>query len=276
MVFITGWNEWIAGNWESDMWMEDMRHRYLAEDYEGVTFVDNFDINNSRDIEPMKDGYGDNYFMQMVDFIRRYKGTDARVNVGSNTTVDIQGAWSQWDSVTAVYRDQTGETGARDTGVYGQYSLVDANNYISAAASNDIATMKVTRDSENFYFYVDCVGDITVTNDSHMVLFIKSGLEATSSWKGYDYLFESHSSSLKRCGRDGIWEAVSSVELRLEGNQLMLKIPAASLGYTSTDLVDLQFKWADSWISDNGLWSFYTDGECAPYGRFNYVFSNRK
>ena len=39
-----------------------------------VMFVDEFDQEHSRDIEPMKGGHGDNYYYQMVDYIRRYKG----------------------------------------------------------------------------------------------------------------------------------------------------------------------------------------------------------
>ena len=39
-----------------------------------VTFVDEFDAEFSRDIEPMKGGHGDNYYYQMIAGIRRFKG----------------------------------------------------------------------------------------------------------------------------------------------------------------------------------------------------------
>ncbi len=49
IVFITSWNEWIA-----------MR-------FEGNRFVDSFNNEKSRDIEPMKGGFGDNYYYQMIE-----------------------------------------------------------------------------------------------------------------------------------------------------------------------------------------------------------------
>src|SRR5271166_2777688 len=39
-----------------------------------VTFVDEFDAEFSRDIEPMKGAHGDNYYYQLVANIRRFKG----------------------------------------------------------------------------------------------------------------------------------------------------------------------------------------------------------
>ena len=48
---VTGWNEWIAG-------------RFKREGLP-VAFVDQFDQEGSRDIEMMKGGHGDNYY---IDF----------------------------------------------------------------------------------------------------------------------------------------------------------------------------------------------------------------
>ncbi len=280
MVFITGWNEWIAGNWESDMWMKDYRDSYLPKNYSGVTFVDNFDINNSRDIEPMKDGYGDNYFMQMVDFIRRYKGTGSRVEVGPYTTVDLAGDWSQWDDVTAVYRDTIQDVGTRDLTIYRAYEKINPQDYRHEGSLNDIQTMKVTRDAEYFYFYAACTEDIVLNEDCQMTLFIRSGKNVANGWNGYDYVVHRNkSSNCSQCGLEcyqaDTWVQVAEVDMHVEGAQLMLRIPAKDLGYVDTAFVDIQFKWADGWTSEQGIWTFYTEGESAPYGRLNYVFSNQ-
>ena len=65
-VFVTNWNEWIAGRFSpANMPLHGTGP---------VTFVDEFDAEFSRDIEPMKGGHGDNYYYQMVANIRRYKG----------------------------------------------------------------------------------------------------------------------------------------------------------------------------------------------------------
>ena len=61
LIFITGWNEWIAGRYKNWQGTEN-------------AFVDQCDKEYSRDIEPMKGGFADNYYYQLVANIRRYKG----------------------------------------------------------------------------------------------------------------------------------------------------------------------------------------------------------
>ena len=63
IVLVTGWNEWIAGYWSG-----------IPE--RPVMFVDAANYEYSRDIEMMRGGYFDNYFMQLVSYVRKYKGTD--------------------------------------------------------------------------------------------------------------------------------------------------------------------------------------------------------
>ncbi len=60
IVLVTGWNEWIAGRWQGT------KERPLL-------FVDCANAEYSRDIEMMRGGYGDSYFLQLVDSVRRYK-----------------------------------------------------------------------------------------------------------------------------------------------------------------------------------------------------------
>ena len=62
-VMVTGWNEWIAGRW--------------GEAGGPLVFVDQFNEEFSRDIEPMKGGHGDNYYYQLVANVRRFKGVAA-------------------------------------------------------------------------------------------------------------------------------------------------------------------------------------------------------
>src|ERR1019366_3973509 len=64
-LFITGWNEWIALRF-------DQHAPFHAPG--PVTFVDEFNGEFSRDIEPVKGGHGDDYYYQMIANIRRYKG----------------------------------------------------------------------------------------------------------------------------------------------------------------------------------------------------------
>ena len=61
IVLVTGWNEWIAG-------------RYRGQPNRPVMFVDCANYEYSRDIEMMRGGYGDNYFLLLRENVRKFKG----------------------------------------------------------------------------------------------------------------------------------------------------------------------------------------------------------
>ena len=95
-IFITGWNEWIAG-----------RHPEFN-GVRGDMFPDTYDQENSRDIEPMKGGHGDNYYYQMVSFIRRFKGVRLPPGAGAPQTIRLDRDFGQWAGVTPEFRDDRG------------------------------------------------------------------------------------------------------------------------------------------------------------------------
>src|SRR5438093_1263384 len=74
-----------------------------------VMFVDTFNQPNSRDIEPMKGGHGDNYYYQMVSNIRRYKGVRKPPAASAPATIRLDGSFRQWDSVRPEFRDDIGD-----------------------------------------------------------------------------------------------------------------------------------------------------------------------
>ena len=59
-VFITGWNEWVAQRFVSSTGNDWFLGQQLP--VGGTYFVDAYSQEFSRDIEPMKGGYGDNYY----------------------------------------------------------------------------------------------------------------------------------------------------------------------------------------------------------------------
>lgn len=115
-----------------------------------------------------------------------------------------------------------------------------------------------------------------------MTLFLRSGTQSQAQWNGYDYIVVLTAgengglqATLKKCSGDWSWTDVAEVSARAEGNRLMVSVPRSALGIGADDLLNIQFKWADNYEAGN-VWSFYTDGDAAPYGRFNYVFSEQK
>lgn len=63
VVTITWWNEWAAQRFEDENG--------------NSLFVDNYNREYSRDIEPMEGGHGDTYYRWMKEYIRRYKAHES-------------------------------------------------------------------------------------------------------------------------------------------------------------------------------------------------------
>ncbi len=61
VVTLTWWNEWTA-------------QRFDVKGLQGPQFVDNYNQEYSRDIEPMEGGHGDQYYQWMKAYISAYKG----------------------------------------------------------------------------------------------------------------------------------------------------------------------------------------------------------
>ena len=271
MIFITGWNEWVA-------------QRQRPTTSVPIFFVDCCDPNTSRDAEPMAGLFGDNYYMQMAEYIRRYKGTAPRVDVGGINKIDIGGGFDQWNdaAVTACYTDYTDDARARS--VYGFGNV----HYKSAAGLNDFASLKAARDNSNLYFYASTVKDIVMTGaGAQMTLFISSGRTDTEKWAGkFDFALnleapEGESAVLSSLRADGSAVRVGTCRMKTVGNEMMIEVPRSALGIAVEDgngLVDVEFKWADSFALDNGklsVWSFYREGDAAPLGRMTYIFSEK-
>ncbi len=264
MVFVTGWNEWVA-------------QRQPVISGQPIVFVDCADYNTSRDSEPMRGYYGDNYYMQLIDYIRKYKGTISRVYVGNDTTVNINGSFDQWSSsaITACYTDYKNDTVDRNTTGFGNIK------YVNTSGRNDIVKAKAAKDASNFYFYVETASTLTpYTDDNWMTLFLSVGNNDNPNWYGYNYAVNigtpknGTTAYLYQSQGGWKWSQVGTVTMKLDGNKLMVAVPRATVGAAGS-LFHLEFKWADNY-KDDDIFSFYTDGDAAPYGRLNYVFSNSK
>ena len=251
IVFVTGFNEWTA-----------MR---LNEQGEPIAFVDNCDEEYSRDVEPSAGQLGDNYYMQQVKYIAKFKGVTAAVRKGAKTTIDLSGSFDQWDSadVTAVYKDYKNDIFDRDSRGFGD------TYYRDTSGRNDIVNARVAEDEQNIYFYVDTADALTTPAESGwMTLFIN-----TNGDTGYDYCINRTAPAKGRTAVEAVkkngYEKAGEADIRYEGDRLMISVPKALLGLGKK--ASFTFKWADNY-EDGDLMSFYTRGDSAPYGRLNWVY----
>jgi hypothetical protein len=264
-VFITGWNEWIAG-----------RFNEFAGYKAPVIFVDEFDEEHSRDIEPMKGGHGDSYYYQLADYIRKYKGSRKPPAAGPERTIKLEGDFLQWDRVAPEYRDEIGDTFHRDHSGYNT-----STRLVNQTGRNDLTVMKVSRDKEYIYFYARTNKPITnYTDPNWMMLFIDIDRNHETGWEGYDYLInhhmkDSHTSVVEYTRSGWNWEPKAEVQYRVKGNELMIAVPRQVLGL-SEGPASFEFKWADNIGQVNTIDDFTLNGDAAPPGRFNYLYTAQK
>ena len=254
-IFVTGWNEWIAGRFKE---FNGVR--------EPVMFVDQFDAEHSRDIEPMRGGHGDNYYYQLADFIRRYKGARALASVRPGA-VQIDGQFNDWTPVTPEFRDTVGDPVRRDA--IGWKTNV---TYRNDTGRNDLVAAKVSFDAQALAFYVRTRDPLTPPGGTNwMVLLLDLDGNATNGWLGYDLLLNrAQPGSIERHAGPGFqWRETGAARWQATGSELELAVGWRELGLDRPP-AGLDFKWTDH-LRLNGDWSDFTlNGDVAPNDRFNY------
>jgi hypothetical protein len=260
VVFITGWNEWIA--------------MQLNKKEGPAVFCDQFNLEFSRDVEMMKGGYGDNYYVQMAAHIRRFKGMVPPPHVSNGKTIDLSGSFAQWDDVTPVYRDRALDTVARDFPGCGD------NHYTVSSGRNDLRILKVARDQETIYFYARADKDITPRTDPNwMWLLIDIQGTGMPDWEGFNFLVNRNASSaletsVEVCTGGWEWKPVGAVTYRVEGRHMHVAVPKQVLGVQGDEFA-VEFKWIDNAQRPGDILDAYLNGDAAPGGRFRYRYDTR-
>ncbi len=269
-LYVNDWNEWTAGKFHP---REGETFPWLGRDSD-FFFVDQYNAEFNRCIHPMKGGYTDNYYMQMAQNIRRYKGARPIPVHRGFQSVEIDGRFSEWKGVSVEYRDTRGDTFHRDA--LGYASI----HYVDTTGRNDIITSKVTVCKENIYFYAETAEALTHhAGNNWMLLLVDADNDTETGWYGYDFLINKHihdqnTTTLKRYdGSDpeNPWVVVSTLDLAYAGSELEIAIPRRSLGLNATQFT-FDFKWADNPSDLNDPISLATSGDTAPNRRFNYRF----
>jgi len=296
-IWITSWNEWIAG------FTHSMRSGWVQ--------CDSFSEEFSRDIEPMKGGFGDNFYYQAIANIRRYKGVPQIPVAGSYTpggqkrVIDIDGSFDQWKEVTPEYQGHDSNTIPRDHDGFGcapktritvpspdfegngtTWHGQDGLRYTNKTGRNGLLCMKVCRDHEYIYFYVRTEKPITPQTDPNwMTLLIRTGNPANHTWNGYDFIINrvspgNNGALLEKNNGGWNWLRAADVKFRVEGNQMHMAVPRSAMFKPSADRneqltsdpVTFDFKWLDNIRLPDDLTVVYSEGDTAPLGRFRFRY----
>lgn len=288
IMFFTGWNEFLMGHFSPGT----LEFYYCG----GVAaqnsmFVDQYNNEFSRDIEPIKGDFGDNYYYYMADFIRRFKGVDNVPVYSRNHNITIDGLFADWNNVSSVYADDKGDAKWRGYDINGGAAGWPAYgntlpNYVNQTGRNDLHISKVTTDGTNLYFYVKALNNLVnyAAGDTGLNLLIRAN--GNTSWEGFHYMVSPTSAttaSLYSCsGTGGLMRISVANDIRIAaaGNAMEVAVPLSSLGISSPNDFNIDFKWVDnvnlSAAGGEGIQQCMRDGDSAPNGRFRYRYVFRR
>ena len=250
IVLVTGWNEWIAGRWQR----KDRADR-------PVMFVDCANAEYSRDIEMMKGGYSDNFYLQMVRNIAAFKGKEATLTEpaleGSGMTYsDLEG-----DAICRDFKDFSGK-----------------GHYSDQSARNDIVNVTVSHDETSVSFRIRTAAPITrhEKGDLTWMNILVSVSDTCEKSFPYDYIIGRHP---RKNGRTSVERVTDSGTIKtghafydVSGKEMIVKVPINDLGLSSENL-RLSFKVSDHVLDQFYIMDYYISGDSAPIGRLSYKYN---
>ena len=256
-VFITSWNEWIAGRFPRTAPFHGVTEQ-------AVNFVDQFNREYSRDIEPMKGGHGDLSYYQMIAMNRKFKGV-RDVEPITPQPITIDGTFEDWNNVFPEFRDTIGDPARRNERGWGKDT-----RYVNDTGNNDLVAAKVSYNEakDTLYFYVRTHEPIAgLDKNNSMLLLIDGDSDSRTGYLGYDVMIARKKIYFYQ---ETHWQESGTVaDEALKGNEWELAVPITALGWQVMPKQFL-FKWADG-IKLNGEWSDFTlHGDVAPNDRYNY------
>ncbi|MEO6916424.1 MAG: hypothetical protein ABI151_12965 [Chitinophagaceae bacterium] len=267
-VFVTGWNEWVAMRF-NDGKSKNMIGKPIKE---GETyFVDLYNEEFSRDAEPVKGAFNDNYYYQLVDNVRKFKGSRAIPVYNKMDRIAVDGSFIDWQKVEGVFLDDRGDVLHRKHPGWGRIK-----EYINNSGRNDIIEAKVTSDPDNIYFYVKTANTLTPWNSPDWMRLLISINGNEKGWEGFGFIVNrmvqsKETTTLESSSGNWAWKKVADIKYRSGEHELELLIPKKTLGLSGNDFT-IDFKWADNSLKAGNVMDFLDKGDAAPNGRFAYRY----
>ena len=272
-LYLNDWNEWTAGKYpigKAPGSEENGPQEFLGRKNNTFFFVDQYNAEFNRTIEPVRGQYTDNYYMQMAENIRRYKGArPIPVNHGF-TPIRLDGNFNDWQGVATKYLDTRYDTFHRDHDGY------SGLHFVNNSGRNDIVESKVAFSATNVFFYVQTSAALTPSTDHNwMLLLIDADCNSKTGWYGYDFIVNynvknsSQTMLMRYSSKEKQWKSVAVIPYSMKGNEMEIAVPRKLLGLMGNKAT-FDFKWADNPQNLKDPISLCTDGDTAPNRRFNY------
>lgn len=260
-LIVGGWNEWIGYKqiWDGEYMLCDAADKEF-----------------SRDIEPMKGGYQDAFYFQLIKNIRDYKGIPGQGLLPVAKTIDINAGDEQWSAVNSVYRAIGTKNVGRD-----EYGAAKTVRYTQAPAANNILEVRVTNDRENLYFYIRCEEDIKTSDSLNwMNIFIGNNTPSLKQgWEGYGYVINRNrkpdgTASVEKLSKDFSGIDTGGASYKVSANTLQVKVPLSKVG-APADGFQIYFKVSDGVQEPRDIMNYYVTGSSLPLGRLSFDYSTK-
>jgi len=255
-VFVGGWNEWIA-------YKQPWGDEYML--------CDAADREYSRDIEPMRGGYNDAFYIQLITNIRKFKGINHSTPAYSGRKMTADRISENWAEVGAVFRNQGNTHVHRHS-----HGASQAVFYSLPAPANCLSEVRVAHDDLNFYFLVKAdLPFVQREGESPLQILLGTGAPTLKGWEGYEFLIEmdllSATASVSRLseGRKKIQVATSLVVEN--GNLVQVTVPRKPLE-AGENIDQIYFKVADGVLNPNDIMDYYVTGSSMPMGRLSFLY----
>jgi len=271
VVMITSWNEWIAGRFRGKGPLAKAGVPFAGRPWpaENHRFVDAYTAEFNRDIAPMRGGYTDNYYYQMVGHIRRFKGLAAPPKRPAPRAIRIDGAFKDWEGIAAVHQDPPGDT------MHRFFRGTDPKTiYTNTFGRNDIQSVRVVEGKQHVHFMVTTAADLTPHTDEHwMILLVDKDQSKKTGWQGYDLAvnWRAVSPSESKCAKwtGGKWKVEGKVAIGYRGKHLEISVPNTFFPRDPGGGFD--FTWVDN-VRLTSVESLFLEGDVAPDRRFNFRY----
>lgn len=271
-IYINDWNEWTAGKYRAGFAPgsdTDPGPTEFLGRKNSFYFVDQYNAEFNRTIQPMKGGYTDNYYFQMVQNIRRYKGVRPQPVARGYITAPLSAGTVGDGSTVATYHDTRGDVIHRDHNGYGGL------HYTDTTGRNDIIEARVGVTKKNIVFEATTADTLCArTATNWMLLYIDADSDCSTGWEGFDYRVQvaQKGCELQRWDRSSQkWQQISYISADIYDNRLIYNVPRKTIGLNKSAFT-LDFKWADNPTNPADIISISTTGDTAPNRRFRYRF----
>ncbi|GAO43093.1 hypothetical protein FPE01S_02_01970 [Flavihumibacter petaseus NBRC 106054] len=257
-IFVGGWNEWIA-------YKQPYGDEYMLCDAANREY--------SRDIEPMRDGYGDAFYVQLIKNVRQYKGLQNKIVPYPVHPINIDGGRQQWEEGGALFRNTDTLAIARDN-----YGVTQKIHYRQEAPRNNIQEMRVSHDRDNFYFLIQTEKAFqpAAKGQEGLQLLVGNGVPRLTGWHGYRYRIRLNEGNkvagVYQLDNTGKAKTVGKAAVRINGNTVQLRVPRAALG-TGSGSGSIYVKAADGIRLPGDILDYYVTGSALPLGSLSYSYA---